>query len=38
VFNLLRAPAQPMLVVGDEAALKVLTGKVRARVRRRRSR
>jgi DNA-binding transcriptional MerR regulator len=30
-FNLLKAPAQPLLVVGDEGLLKRLTGKVRPR-------
>jgi DNA-binding transcriptional MerR regulator len=30
-YNLLRAPAQPMLVVGDEGLLKELGGKVRPR-------
>ncbi len=29
VFNLLRAPAQPLLVVGDEALLKELSGRAR---------
>ena len=28
-FNLLKSPAQPMLVVGDEGLLKDLSGKVR---------
>jgi DNA-binding transcriptional MerR regulator len=31
VFNLLRAPDQPLLVVGDEGLLKELRGKVRRR-------
>jgi DNA-binding transcriptional MerR regulator len=31
VFNLLRAPTQPLLVVGDEGLLKVLGGKMRRR-------
>ena len=31
VFNLLKAPAQPLLVVGDEALLRELGGKVRKR-------
>ena len=30
-FNLLRMPAQPLLVVGDEGLLKELSGKVRAK-------
>ena len=30
-FNLLKAPSQPMLVIGDEAALKTLSGRLRAR-------
>jgi DNA-binding transcriptional MerR regulator len=30
-FNLLRSPTQPLLVVGDEASLKELRGRVRAR-------
>jgi DNA-binding transcriptional MerR regulator len=30
-YNLLRAPTQPLLVVGDEGLLKELGGKVRAR-------
>ena len=30
-FNLLKAPGQPMLVVGDEGALKALSGRLRAR-------
>lgn len=30
-YNLLRAPSQPMLVVGKEGLLKELSGKVRAR-------
>jgi DNA-binding transcriptional MerR regulator len=34
-YNVLRAPAQPLLVVGDEALLKELKGKVRARKRKR---
>jgi DNA-binding transcriptional MerR regulator len=34
-FNLLKSPAQPLLVVGDEAGLKALSGKMRARGRRR---
>jgi DNA-binding transcriptional MerR regulator len=36
-FNLLKAPAQPLLVVGDEAGLKKLVGKARARGRRKRA-
>ena len=32
-FNLLRAPAQPLLVVGDEHLLKELSGKARPRKR-----
>lgn len=31
VFNLLRAPTQPLLVVGDEASLKALSGKLKAK-------
>jgi DNA-binding transcriptional MerR regulator len=31
VFNLLRAPDQPMLVVGDEPTLRALTAKARRR-------
>jgi len=34
-YNLLRAPAQPMLVIGDEGLLKDLSGKVRGKKRRR---
>jgi DNA-binding transcriptional MerR regulator len=30
-FNLLNDPAQPLLVVGDEAVLKTLSGRLRAR-------
>jgi DNA-binding transcriptional MerR regulator len=30
-FNLLKAPGQPMLVVGNEEALKVLSGRLRRR-------
>jgi DNA-binding transcriptional MerR regulator len=30
-YNLLRAPSQPLLVVGDEGLLKELSGKVRGR-------
>jgi len=30
-FNLLKAPSQPLLVIGDEGLLKTLGGKVRAR-------
>jgi hypothetical protein len=37
VYNLLRAPTQPMLVVGDEGLLKELGGKVRAKKRPRRA-
>jgi DNA-binding transcriptional MerR regulator len=37
VFNLLKSPAQPLLVVGDEGLLKELGGKVRRRRRRHRS-
>jgi len=29
LFNLLRTPAQPLLVVGDEGLLRELSGKVR---------
>ena len=35
-FNVLKAPAQPLLVIGDEARLKALSGKVRSRARRKR--
>jgi DNA-binding transcriptional MerR regulator len=35
-YNLLSAPAQPLLVVGNEGLLKELGGKVRAHARRRR--
>jgi DNA-binding transcriptional MerR regulator len=31
IFNLLRTPGQPMLVIGDEASFKTLSGKLRAR-------
>jgi DNA-binding transcriptional MerR regulator len=34
-FNLLKAPAQALMVVGDEGLLKELSGKVRARKRKR---
>jgi DNA-binding transcriptional MerR regulator len=37
-FNLLRSPAQPLLVVGDEGVLKELGGKVRRIRRRKRTR
>jgi hypothetical protein len=30
-FNLLKAPTQPMLVVGNEGLLKTLSGKVKGR-------
>ena len=33
-YNLLKSPAQPMLVVGDEGLLKELGGKVRKRKKR----
>ena len=36
LYNLLRTPAQPLLVIGDEGLLKDLSGKVRARKRRKR--
>jgi DNA-binding transcriptional MerR regulator len=36
-YNLLRAPDQPLLVVGDEGLLKELGGKVRARANRKSS-
>src|SRR5499427_4573087 len=36
-FNLLKSPGQPMLVVGDEGALKELSGQLRRRRRKRRS-
>ena len=29
IYNLLKTPAQPMLVIGDEGLLKELSGKVR---------
>lgn len=35
IFNLLRAPTQPLLVVGDEGLLRELRGKVRAKTRKR---
>jgi DNA-binding transcriptional MerR regulator len=35
-FNLLKTPSQPLLVIGNEGLLKELSGKVRARHRRRR--
>ena len=35
-FNLLRSPAQPLLVVGDEHLLKELSGKARTRKRKKR--
>jgi DNA-binding transcriptional MerR regulator len=31
IYNLLKTPAQPMLVIGDEGLLKELSGKVRTR-------
>ena len=34
-YNLLKAPAQPMLVIGDEGLLKDLSGRVRGKKRRR---
>jgi len=36
LFNLLKAPSQPMLVIGDEGLLKELRGKVRDKKPRRR--
>ena len=36
-FNLLKTPAQPLLVVGDEASLKALSGRLRRRKRSRRT-
>ena len=36
-YNLLRAPTQPLLVVGDEGLLKELSGRVKAKKRRRRT-
>ena len=36
IYNLLKAPTQPLLVVGDEGMLKELRGKVRAKARKRR--
>jgi DNA-binding transcriptional MerR regulator len=36
-YNLLRAPGQAMLVVGDEGLLKTLGGRVRSKARRRRA-
>jgi hypothetical protein len=36
-FNLLRAPAQALMVVGDEGLLKELGGKVRTRARKRKT-
>ncbi len=38
IFNLLRMPSQPLLVVGDEALLRELTGTVRGRRKKRRRR
>jgi DNA-binding transcriptional MerR regulator len=35
-FNLLRTPSQPMLVIGDEGLLKALSGRVRAKARKKR--
>ena len=37
VFNLLRSPSQPLLVVGEEGELKALNLRMRARSRRKRS-
>jgi DNA-binding transcriptional MerR regulator len=34
-FNLLKSPSQPMLVIGDEGSLKVLSGKLKGRRKRR---
>jgi DNA-binding transcriptional MerR regulator len=36
IYNLLKAPTQPLLVVGDEGLLRELRGKVRAKARTRR--
>ena len=36
IYNLLKAPTQPLLVVGDEGLLRELRGKVRAKGRTRR--
>jgi DNA-binding transcriptional MerR regulator len=36
-YNVLKAPAQPLLVVGEEAPLRALGGKVQARRRRKRA-
>jgi len=36
LYNLLRTPMQPLLVIGDEGLLKDLSGKVRGRKRRKR--
>jgi DNA-binding transcriptional MerR regulator len=38
VFNLLKAPAQPLLVVGNEGLLKELAGKVKRRTKKRKKR
>lgn len=35
-FNLLKSPTQPLLVVGDEASFKALSGKLKARKKKRR--
>jgi len=37
LYNLLRTPTQPLLVIGDEGLLKDLSGKVRGRKRRKRT-
>jgi len=37
LYNLLRTPMQPLLVIGDEGLLKDLSGKVRGRKRRKRT-
>jgi len=34
VYNLLKTPTQPLLVIGDEASLKVLSGRLKAKRRR----
>ncbi len=36
VFNLLKTPSQPLLVIGNEGMLRQLNGKIRARARRKR--
>jgi DNA-binding transcriptional MerR regulator len=38
VFNLLKAPSQPLLVIGDEGLLKELAGKVKRRTKKKKKR